>query len=691
MKTLLKKYAGTTLIELLLYIAIFLALTPILLAISLNAIRSESLNSSESKVSSNSYFVIERIYDNIVNTKRIDVENSVLNDPNGKLTLILQNDDELILELNPTTRKIEITEDGVTSNLTSDESAVDYLYFERITDSVNDPEIILGINVRLQVSGLEEYDVAQNYLLSANLERGDFDEDGCPDYIDKYPKHPQCCGDADGDAVCDELDNCVIEYNPFQEDYDGDEIGDECDETAFGGGGGGGGGGLGGAFNCNPDDQLLALINQDPPLSSSTLKSILLSASPLSPTVLMALIDNTSLLTNGHFRQVFIANTILPEGILDAIVADGSVPTFNKIVIVGADLAATYIPWLLRDNRNYANYEVTLYSDAEEPETWINRVKYHDADVLLGSSEQTEKTDIFVISVNNASSDISVTTETVMGFETNILTIEDNYIIDDNGYAIELDGVAGTTYNFLVSSAYSEDELISIEFDFGEGSDITSPSESTYETDRYICYCEGGCADDCGDIGTGIITTNVYTDKCYTWDSLFPEWCSHWYTFEDDDSENPAFIGGTQEGEANIYWEKSFKSVLTLLQLAELDSITVGAEVAYQSLGQFFCDTLAASCPMNGNLVGGQDIQLYNWDTETWETIGTADVDGTISDQQAYEVKYADADVLKYLGGKDNVVIKARAQFNWNGVAPGGTTSAPCFMLIDYFTLHLKW
>ena len=223
---------------------------------------------------------------------------------------------------------------------------------------------------------------------------------------------------------------------------------------------------------------------------------------------------------------------------------------------------------------------------------------------------------------------------------------------------------------------------------------ITYPTSNTYYTTRFINYCPGGCAVNCNDVGTGIISGDIFTDRCYRWDYTMPEWCALWKTFSDDNSvspASPAFMGGNQAGEENLYWQKTFTTILSEAQTNELQSITVAAEIAYQRVSQFFCDTLGAGCPMNGDLIGSQNVELYNWYTGSWEVIGEMGLSSTTSDQQIFEVIYDGDNPQRFVGGASNNIIAARIQFHWNGVPPEESESAPSFMLIDYFTLHLMW
>jgi hypothetical protein len=549
------------------------------------------------------------------------------------------------------------------------------------------------VNVRMTLKGAGPNDVPQNYVTSANLERGDFDGDSCLDYMDIYPKHSECCGDADGDGICDELDNCTMVYNPFQEDFDADGIGDACDSNVFlGGGGGGGGTGGGAAFNCSSDNQLISLIDQVPPLASGTLKQILVSSSPLPPTVLKHVIDKDQLFKNTDFRAVFIQNVRLTDEVYNYLMAS-DVNNSNKVIIGMAQLISKFVPWF-GNQPNESTYQVLQLSETcGTPPATVQKtdsIKFSNATRPLPTADAGQNSDVFVISVNGGTSTVIITTQTASGTAISTITGGGHSVNDSLGFMVSIESITGNTYAFTINSISNTEPLSSVTFNFGCGATVISPS-SSYVSKRYVCYCQGGCADNCGDGGTGVLTTNAYTDRCYKWNNLFPEWCSKWETFKDDNSPNPAYLGGTQRGEDTAYWEKTLKSMLTNTQMVNLKSITIGGEIAYQSTAQFFCDTLGSLCPMKGNLVGPQNLELFNWTTNQWDVIGAMGRDGTTSNQQKFEVKYSGSNPQKYFGSTDNRLIKERMTFHWNGVAPAGQTKAPAFMAIDYFTIHLKW
>ena len=67
-------------------------------------------------------------------------------------------------------------------------------------------------------------------ILGCNYSFESTEDDGSCDYPeDYYDCSGSCLSDLDADGVCDELDNCPNDYNPNQEDFNSDDIGDACD------------------------------------------------------------------------------------------------------------------------------------------------------------------------------------------------------------------------------------------------------------------------------------------------------------------------------------------------------------------------------------------------------------------------------------------------------------------------------
>ena len=343
------------------------------MSVAIYSMRTNQKHNLESEISFDSRFALERIYDLLIEARSIDVSESRLStfedpEPIGKLYLNMQDGSVVIIELNPETKKIEITEGGITSNLSSENAKLENLYFEEIETESGSENVVSGLTVHMEMTDTDQAGIGQIYTFSANLEMGDYDQDGCLDATDLYPEDPNCCGNLDGDLWCDEQDNCPYVHTSDQNDDDADGLGNACDFTP----GGIGGNGSVTPYNCGSDQQLIDIINMDPPFRSAELKQLFVSSSPLSPDILYALLDrkhdDDSFMNDQEFADIFVANMLLDPAIWSSLHSEPHLPGSIHNYLTDAQNAAKHYPEVY-DKSIFGEYDYILYSDDFEVPT----------------------------------------------------------------------------------------------------------------------------------------------------------------------------------------------------------------------------------------------------------------------------------------------------------------------------------
>ena len=97
------------------------------------------------------------------------------------------------------------------------------LYWDDTKNASDHFPIIVDFVLPLIIQGCTDEE-ACNYYQDANV------DDGSCEYAEQYYDcEDNCINDLDLDEVCDELDNCPEDYNPNQEDFNFDGLGDACD------------------------------------------------------------------------------------------------------------------------------------------------------------------------------------------------------------------------------------------------------------------------------------------------------------------------------------------------------------------------------------------------------------------------------------------------------------------------------
>ncbi|OUV53378.1 MAG: hypothetical protein CBC73_04890, partial [Flavobacteriales bacterium TMED113] len=109
-------------------------------------------------------------------------------------------------------------------NATDDDGSCIYPleYYDCYSNCINDIDED-EICDELEISGCTD-NLACNFDLLATE-----DDSSCIYALEYYDCNSICINDLDDDGICDELDNCIDFYNPNQDDFNGDGIGDDCD------------------------------------------------------------------------------------------------------------------------------------------------------------------------------------------------------------------------------------------------------------------------------------------------------------------------------------------------------------------------------------------------------------------------------------------------------------------------------
>jgi len=97
------------------------------------------------------------------------------------------------------------------------------LYWDDTKNASDHFPVIVDFILPLIIQGCTDEE-ACNYDQAANV-----DDDSCEYAEQYYDCEDNCINDLDLDEVCDELDNCPEDYNPNQEDFNFDGLGDACD------------------------------------------------------------------------------------------------------------------------------------------------------------------------------------------------------------------------------------------------------------------------------------------------------------------------------------------------------------------------------------------------------------------------------------------------------------------------------
>ncbi|MDR4505557.1 MAG: FecR domain-containing protein [Candidatus Scalindua sp.] len=195
--------------------------------------------------------------------------------------------------------------------------------------------------------------------------------------------------DADGDGYALEVDDCDdtdAAINPGTAEVPYNNKNDDCNSAT--------------PDSSSGDQALIDLINQQPALTSSDLKSILMDASPLSDAVLIAAIERTVPMTSSDLKHTLVDNSPLTSAVLQSVAGRNPSMTSsdNKSVLIASSPLPTEIlelviagspPMAQNDLQKVLDLQPTLNTDDDADGYTENQGDCNDTDASInpGNSE----------------------------------------------------------------------------------------------------------------------------------------------------------------------------------------------------------------------------------------------------------------------------------------------------------------
>jgi len=151
------------------------------------------------------------------------------------------------------------------------------------------------------------------------------------------------------------------------------------------------------------------------------------------------------------------------------------------------------------------------------------------------------------------------------------------------------------------------------------------------------------------------------------------------------DNDNFGFVGRYNTSNERVsYWRKLYNLSQFYLEPENIHSIQVFIDYCWADYqgSNSYCDN---NRPMEAVLVGDQDVEFYNWDTLSWDSVGVLDDADPTNNASVIESVVVTSNFENYISSTDDVWV--RFEFDADGIDSG----SDFVFLVDFIHLHVTY